>query len=455
MSMELSSRILDVVERDKRVFPRGISLKYSPLVIESARKWFIRDIEGREFIDFVSGAVVYPIGHLHEDVVNAIKSQLEKYLGYPIVYFYAREPIDLAEKLINITPGNFEKKVFLGFSGSDAVEVAILVSRATKRAKYVVSFYDSFHGSLYMTFSASGIFGEDVKRAVLTSSDIILVPYPNPYRNPYGIDGYEKPVELSNIVLRELEKIFISRSAEISSILLEPIQGDGGIVIPPEYFIRELGKLCSEHGILLVDDEVKTGVGRTGKWWGIEHYGVIPDLLVTGKGLGSGMPISAVIGRADVMDSYPEGGLGYTLSGHTLSAIAALATLKVIERDNLIERARDLGSYIIKRLREMSEQFEIIGDVRGKGLLIGVEIVRDKVKKTPDKPRTLKILWRAWEKGLILLAVGKYGNVVRIAPPLNIPREVVDKALEIIEESIRDVLEGRVPDTVLTYMRGW
>ncbi|MCC6033991.1 MAG: aspartate aminotransferase family protein [Desulfurococcaceae archaeon] len=455
MSMELSSRILDVVERDKRVFPRGISLKYSPLVVESARKWFIRDIEGREFIDFVSGAVVYPIGHLHEDVVNAIKSQLEKYLGYPIVYFYAREPIDLAEKLINITPGNFEKKVFLGFSGSDAVEVAILVSRAAKRAKYVVSFYDSFHGSLYMTFSASGIFGEDVKRAVLASSDIILVPYPNPYRNPYGIDGYEKPVELSNIVLRELEKIFISRSAEISSILLEPIQGDGGIVIPPEYFIRELGKLCSEHGILLVDDEVKTGVGRTGKWWGIEHYGVIPDLLVTGKGLGSGMPISAVIGRADVMDSYPEGGLGYTLSGHTLSAIAALATLKVIERDNLIERARDLGSYIIKRLREMSEQFEIIGDVRGKGLLIGVEIVRDKVKKTPDKPRTLKILWRAWEKGLILLAVGKYGNVVRIAPPLNIPREVVDKALEIIEESIRDVLEGRVPDTVLTYMRGW
>lgn len=455
MSMELSSRILDVVERDKRVFPRGISLKYSPLVVESARKWFIRDIEGREFIDFVSGAVVYPIGHLHEDVVNAIKSQLEKYLGYPIVYFYAREPIDLAEKLINITPGNFEKKVFLGFSGSDAVEVAILVSRAAKRAKYVVSFYDSFHGSLYMTFSASGIFGEDVKRAVLASSDIILVPYPNPYRNPYGIDGYEKPVELSNIVLRELEKIFISRSAEISSILLEPIQGDGGIVIPPEYFIRELGKLCSEHGILLVDDEVKTGVGRTGKWWGIEHYGVIPDLLVTGKGLGSGMPISAVIGRADVMDSYPEGGLGYTLSGHTLSAIAALATLKVIERDNLIERARDLGSYIIKRLREISEQFEIIGDVRGKGLLIGVEIVRDKVKKTPDKPRTLKILWRAWEKGLILLAVGKYGNVVRIAPPLNIPREVVDKALEIIEESIRDVLEGRVPDTVLTYMRGW
>jgi 4-aminobutyrate aminotransferase len=455
MSIELSSRILDVVERDKRVFPRGISLKYSPLVVESARKWFIRDIEGREFIDFVSGAVVYPIGHLHEDVVNAIKSQLEKYLGYPIVYFYAREPIDLAEKLINITPGNFEKKVFLGFSGSDAVEVAILVSRAAKRAKYVVSFYDSFHGSLYMTFSASGIFGEDVKRAVLASSDIILVPYPNPYRNPYGIDGYEKPVELSNIVLRELEKIFISRSAEISSILLEPIQGDGGIVIPPEYFIRELGKLCSEHSILLVDDEVKTGVGRTGKWWGIEHYGVIPDLLVTGKGLGSGMPISAVIGRADVMDSYPEGGLGYTLSGHTLSAIAALATLKVIERDNLIERARDLGSYIIKRLREMSEQFEIIGDVRGKGLLIGVEIVRDKVKKTPDKPRTLKILWRAWEKGLILLAVGKYGNVVRIAPPLNIPREVVDKALEIIEESIRDVLEGRVPDTVLTYMRGW
>jgi len=455
MFVELSKRLLDIVERDKKVFPRGVSLKYCPLVVESARKWFIRDIEGREYIDFVSGAVVYPIGHLHEEVVGAIKSQLEKYMGYPIVYFYAREPLELAEKLINITPGNFEKKVFFGFSGSDAVEVSILVSRAAKRAKYIVSFYDSFHGSLYITFSASGIFSEEVKRAVLAFRDVILIPYPNPYRNPYGVDGYEKPVELSNIVLRELEKVFASRSAEISSVVLEPIQGDGGIVVPPEYFIRELRKLCSEYDVLLVDDEVKTGVGRTGKWWGIEHYSVTPDLLVAGKGLGSGMPISAVIGRADVMDSYPDGGIGYTLSGHTLSVVAAIATLRVIERENLVERARELGDYIVKRLREMSERFEIIGDVRGKGLLIGVDIVRDKIKKTPDKPLALKIVWRAWEKGLVLLTVGRYGNVVRIAPPLNTPREVVERALEIIEESVRDVLEGRVSDVVLTYMKGW
>jgi 4-aminobutyrate aminotransferase len=455
MSTWLSKRLLDIVERDKRVFPRGISIKHYPLVVKSARGCFLRDIEGREYIDFVSGAVVYPIGHLHEEVVEAIENQLKRYLGYPIVYFYAEEPVLLAEKLISITPGSFEKKVFLGFSGSDAVEVALLVSRAARGAKYVVSFNDSFHGSLYLTFSASGIFSEEAKRSALASSDIIFTPYPNPYRNPYGIDGYEKPVELSNTILRELERLFSVRGSEISAVLLEPIQGDGGIVVPPEYFVRELGKLCSEYDILLVDDEVKTGIGRTGRWWGIEHYNVTPDILVAGKGLGSGMPISAVVGRANVMDSYPEGGLGYTLTGHALSATAALATLGVIERENLIERARHLGDYIVKRLSELKERYEIIGDVRGKGLLIGVEIVRDKARKTPDKPLALKIAWRAWERGLVLLTVGKYGNVLRIAPPLNTPRDIVDRALEILEESVRDVLEGRVPDDVLAYMRGW
>ncbi len=455
MTIELSKRLLDVVERDRRVFPRGASLKYYPLVVESARNWFIKDIESKEYIDFVSGAVVYPIGHLHEEVVSAIKNQLEKYMGYPLVYFYVKEPVELAEKLINITPGNFEKKVFFGFSGSDAVEMAILISRAARRAKYIVSFHDSFHGSLYMTLSASGIFGEEVKKIVLAYDSVIYVPYPNPYRNPYGVDGYEKPIELSNIILGDLEKILLFRRAEISLVLFEPIQGDGGIVVPPEYFVKELRRLCNEHGVLLIDDEVKTGVGRTGKWWGIEHYGVAPDLLVAGKGLGGGMPISAVVGRADIMDSYPEVGFAYTLSGYTLSAVAALATLRVIERENLIERARELGNYILRHLREMSERYEIIGDVRGKGLLIGVEVVRDKTRKIPDRSLALKIVWRAWEKGLILLTVGKHGNVVRIAPPLNTPREVVDMALEIIEESIRDVIEGRVPDTVLTYMRGW
>jgi 4-aminobutyrate aminotransferase len=455
VSARLSSRLLDVISRDKRVFPRGASLKYYPLVVESARGYTVRDVEGREYIDFVSGAVVYPIGHLHEEVMRAIKCQLEKYAGYPIVYFYAVEPLELAEKLIKLTPGDFEKKVFFGFSGSDAVEMSILISRAAKKARYIVSFHDSFHGSLYMTLSASGVFSEEVRKAVLAYSDVVFIPYPNPYRNPYGIDGYEEPVELSNAVLRELEKVLASRGPEISLVLFEPIQGDGGIVVPPEYFVRELRKLCDEYNVLLVDDEVKTGVGRTGKWWGIEHYGVAPDLLVAGKGLGSGMPISAVIGRADVMDSYPEVGFAYTLAGHALSAVAALATIRVIERENLVERARELGDYIVKHLRELREHYEIIGDVRGRGLLIGVEVVRDKSKKTPDKSLALKIVWRAWERGLILLTVGRYGNVIRIAPPLNTPREVVNRALEVIEESIRDVVEGRVPDSVLEYMRGW
>jgi 4-aminobutyrate aminotransferase len=455
MGVQLSVRVLNVVERDKRVFPRGMSLKYYPLVVKSARGYLLSDIEGREYIDFVSGAVVYPLGHLHEEIVAAIRNQVEKYIAYPIVYFYAVEPIELAEKLIDITPGSFEKKVFFGFSGSDAVEVAILMSRVARRAKHLISFCDSFHGSLYFTFSASGVFSEEIRRSALASNDIIFIPYPNPYRNPYGIDGYEKPVELSNIILSRLEKIFASKGPEIATVLFEPIQGDGGIVVPPEYFVKELKRLCSEHNILLIDDEVKTGVGRTGRWWGIEHYNVTPDLLVAGKGLGSGMPISAVVGRADVMDLYPEVGFGYTLSGHALSATVALATIRLVERENLIERARVLGDYLLKRLGELKDHYEVVGDVRGRGLLVGVEIVRDKVSRVPNKPLALKIIWRAWEKELVLLTVGKHGNVIRIAPPLNIPREVVDRALEVLEESIRDAINGRVPDDVLAYMKGW
>jgi 4-aminobutyrate aminotransferase-like enzyme len=392
MSSSLSKRILEIVERDKKFFPRGISIRHYPLVVKSAEGYFLKDIEGKEYIDFISGAVVYPFGHLHEEVVTAIEDQLKRCIGYPIVYFYAVGPILLAERLIKITPGMFDKKVLLGFPGSDAVETAILISRAARKARHVVSFHDSFHGSLYYTLSASGVYTDQVKKKALASSEAFFVPYPNPYRNPYGIGKYENPVELSNEVLNELEKILTERGSHIATVLFEPVQGDGGIIVPPSYFPRQLRRLCDEHGVILVDDEAIAGVGRTGQWWGIKHYDVAPDPLIAAKGLGSGMPISAVIGRADVMDYYPEGSLGCTLAGHALSVVAALATVRVIERENLVERARLLGGYIIKRLRELEERYEIVGDVRGKGLLISVEIVSDRSRKMPDKPKALKIV---------------------------------------------------------------
>ncbi|TDA37312.1 MAG: aspartate aminotransferase family protein, partial [Thermoproteota archaeon] len=218
-------------------------------------------------------------------------------------------------------------------------------------------------------------------------------------------------------------------------------------------FIKGIRELADTYGFSLIDEEVQTGIGRTGKFWAIEHFNVVPDILVSAKALGGGMPISAVIGRSDMMDSVPSPLLVFTHAGHAVSASAALATIEAVEDEKLVDRASETGEYIIRRLREMQDKFDIIGDVRGKGLLIGVEIVRK--GKEPDRQGALKICWRAWEKGLILISFGRNGNVLRIAPPLNISKEDVDRALDIIESSIREFLEGKIPDGVLDYLKGW
>ncbi|MEM4557887.1 MAG: aspartate aminotransferase family protein [Desulfurococcaceae archaeon] len=448
-------RAIEVLELTNKLFPRCASLKYYPLVVAKSRGCRIVDSDGNEYIDFVSGAAVFNIGHLHEDIVKAIVEQLGKYMAYPLVYFYAEEPCLLARKLTEITPGSFQKKVLFGFSGSDAVDIALQVSMAYTGRDYVLAFRGSFHGSTYLSMSASGIFGETVRSTFKLSKNVLFAEYANPYRNPWGINGYENPVELSNRALDTVEKAFRSTGGNIAAVILEPVQGDGGIIVPPRYFVQELAKLTREYGALLVVDEVKTGMGRTGRWWAIEHFRVEPDLLVAGKALGGGMPISAVIGRSSVLDSVPPVGLMFTLAGHALSVASALATIEIIEKEKLVERASRLGEHLYRRLVEIGNSSRIVDDVRGLGLLIGLEVVENKSSKKPSKPLALKTVWRAWENGVILLTVGTHGNVIRVAPPLNIPEEDVEKALVALENSIRDVEEDKVPDDVLNYMTGW
>jgi len=219
--------------------------------------------------------------------------------------------------------------------------------------------------------------------------------------------------------------------------------------------VKEVKRIASENGIIFIDDDIQTGMGRTGRWWGIEHFGVEPDMLIAGKALGGGMPISAIVSRAEILESIPGSGLGTTNMGHAVSAKAAYAAIEEIEKENLIARAEDMGRYVLKRLKEMSEAIEIIGDVRGIGMLAGVEIVRERKEKRPGREEALKICWKGWEKGLIVSTVGKYGNVIRIAPPLNIPKEDLEKGLDALEESMREVSKGKVPDDVLKFMQGW
>ena len=446
---------LSIIKLEEKYIPRAIALKYYPLVVVRAEGSRVWDADGNEYIDFLTSAAVYNVGHRHPAVVNAIKEQVERLLNYTPAYFYEEEPIKLAKQLAEITPGKHEKKVTFGFSGSDAVDSSLKIARVYTKRRYIVSFKDSYHGMTYGAISVTGILRSEARELVYPLREVRFADYPDPYRNPWGIDGYEKPSELTSTALAHVERIVRELNEDVAAVIAEPIQGDAGVVVPPEEFVKGLKELTEKHGIVYIDEEVQTGMGRTGKWWAIEHFDTVPDLLVSAKALGGGMPISAVVGKADIMDSIPSPLLVFTHIGHAVNASAALATIRVIGEERLVERARELGKYVLKRLKEMQEKYEMIGDVKGKGLMIGVDVVKSKKTREPDRATALKICWRAWEKGLILITFGKHGNVLRIAPPLNISREDLDRGLEIIEEAVKEVLAGRVPDEVVNYLRGW
>ena len=444
---------LEIVAKEKKYLARAIGLKYFPVAITKAEGSKVWDADGNEYIDFLTSAAVYNVGHSHPKVLEAIKDQIGKFVNYTIVYLYTEPCVKLAEKLVSITPGKFDKKVSYGFSGSDGVDSAIKVVRAYSKKKYILSFRGSYHGTTYGALSATGIINGDVKLPLRPLTNIEYVEFPDPYRNKWGIDGYEHPDELTNKSLKEIEDKVKECSFDVAGFLAEPIQGDAGVVVPPEEFIKGLSELADQYSFALVDEEVQTGLGRTGRFWAIEHFNVTPDVLVSSKALGGGMPLSAVVGRSEIMDSLPPPLLVFTHGGHAVLTSAALATIEAIESEGLLNRALEMGEYVVKRFREMQDGFDVIGDVRGKGLLIGVEIVKN--KKEPDRDGALKICWRAWEKGLILISFGKKGNVLRIAPPLSISKDEIDRGLDIIEDSIKEFLKGEIPDEVLNYLKGW
>ncbi|MBE9391797.1 aminotransferase class III-fold pyridoxal phosphate-dependent enzyme, partial [Fervidicoccus fontis] len=282
---------------------------------------------------------------------------------------------------------------------------------------------------------------------------VYFFKYPDTFRRPRGIE----PEEYGEILLGEIERTLQvdAYGKGFAAIIFEPIQGDGGVLVPPKSFIVGLRKIADEYGIVLIDDEIQTGFGRTGKMFAIEHFGIEPDIIVLGKSLGSGMPISAVIGRREILDSPEPMTYMSTYSPHYLSCIAAMAGIEYIIKNRLHDRAELMGEYLMKRLNELKDGHEIVGDVRGKGLMIGVEIVDDKDSLKPSSKKAQKIIWRAYENGLIMMTFGKYGNVLRIAPPLTIEREEIDKAVEIMEKAISDVEKGKVGDEVLSKMVAW
>lgn len=437
------------LKAEEQVIANSLKIRFYPIAVKSAKGTRITGQNGAEYLDLTAGWAVAGIGYGHPRVSSKLKEQYES-LSFTS-QLSAPEPtmVSLAEKLIEITPGDFPKKVWLGHSGSDANDcIAKLVPLAKNRAR-MISFMGSYHGQTMGSLSLSG---HPAQSQFIGSGNVVKIPYPNPYRPPFG-----ETDRLTDQVLQYLEQeVFktICPPEHTAGIIIEGIQSDGGLIVPPEDFLPRLEMLCKCYEITLIFDEVKVGLGRTGKWFSFDHYDVVPDAVVLGKSLGAGLPISAVVARKEILDV----GTGihmFTTSGNPVCSTASLETLQIIEDERLIENARVNGEYFLKQLVKLQEKYEWIGDVRGKGLAIGVELVEDRLMKTPAAEKTAAICYRCFELGLLVFYVGINSNVIEITPPLTISKEEIDLAISILDQSFSDLQEQKINMDLVKQYAGW
>ncbi len=414
--------------------------RFYPLVIESAHDCIVKDVDGNQFIDFNSGIAVLNVGSTNEEVVRAASEQLKKFTHYSYTDFYYENINQLATKLVSIFPHNGKgrgkaEQVFYGNSGTEAIEAALKLARyATKRPRFL-SFSGAFHGRTMGSVSLTASKPTQVAGFSPLIPGVDHVPFPYCYRCPLKLEYPSCGFACIDYIQEQYFDKYVPPE-EVAGFFIEPIQGEGGYVVPPDDYYKELFKRFGKYGILFVDDEVQSGIGRTGKWFGIEHFGVVPDMIAVAKALCGGLPIGALIAKSELM-TWGPGSHASTFGGNPVSAAAGLATLSFIEENNLLENARKQGEYLRKIFEEWKEKYEIIGDVRGKGLMIGIEIVKDKKSKAYGKEEANKIIDIAWKKGVLLITCGK--STLRIAPPLTITQKLIDEAVEVIEGAIREV----------------
>lgn len=420
----------EVIARDTRYVSPSYTRGY-PLVAKSGRGAMVEDVDGNVFLDFAAGIAVVSTGHCHPRVVEAIQKQAAELIHISCTDFYYQDLVELAERLAGVAPGKAPKKVYFGNSGTEAVEAAIKLARYHTRRDKIIAFHGCFHGRTLGSLSLTASKAVQRKGFGTLLGGVFHIPYPNAYRCPYGNPSPCACVESAEFLEREVFKR-LTDPEEVAAVFIEPVQGEGGYVPAPKEFLVELRRICSKYGILLVCDEVQSGMGRTGKWWACEHAGIEPDILCVAKGIASGMPLSATIANASVMDWHP-GAHASTFGGNPVCAAAALATMDLLE-SKYIENARRVGAFFIGRMADWPARHKIVGDVRGKGLMIGVEIVRD--QKTKERAGDLRdaIVDLAFEKGLLLLGAGE--NTIRIAPPLLIDEEQAAFAAQTLEACI-------------------
>ena len=427
-----------LMERRHDAVSSGIGIA-TPFFAKEAKNALLTDVDGNTFIDFGGGIGVLNVGHTNPRVVEAVKEQAERFLH---TCFYVTEYesyIELAERLNALVPGAGEKRSFFVNSGAEAVENSIKIARAYTGRPAVIAFENAFHGRTLLAMSLTSKVDPYKKGFGPFAPEIYRVPAPYPYRCPVGRDCSGG---CQGDCFSALEKAFVSyvHPGSVAAIIVEPVSGEGGFLPFPDHYLRRLRELCDEHGIVLIVDEVQTGFGRTGKMFAIEHSGVEPDLLITAKSLGGGMPIGGVTGKKEIMDSPHVGGLGTTYGGNPLACAAALAVLDAFEQDGILERANVVGERIMGAMRDIQEKHpDFVGDVRGRGPMAAMELVGDAESRTPDKKRTGAVVEAALQEGLLLLTAGQYGNVIRTLAPLSITDEELDEGLEILGRAFDSV----------------
>jgi len=435
---EGNKKLSEMIEMTEKYLPKAMFAKEDKLFISKAKGGIITTIDGKRYIDFVGNIGVMNVGHSNSRITEKIELQLKKYIYSHVSCLAIPEPyINLAKKIAEITPGDFEKKVMFLNSGAEAVENAVKFAKAYNKKTDIIVFENSFHGRTNLTLG-------------MTSKAVPLKQYFGPfpsgihrlpscycYRCSFGLKYPECNLRCATFI-EEALKTWINPE-DVSCLVIEPIQGEGGFIVPVEKYFKKIREICDKYNIILILDEIQTGFARTGKMFAIEHWGVEADLMTLGKSIAAGIPLTAVVGRKEIMDSPQHSGVGTTFGGNTLGLVAALEVINIIEQDQLIKRSNQIGDIIFNRYLDMQKKYNIIGEVRGKGAMVAMELVKDRISKEPATSETAEIIKNCKENGLLIPKAGVFNNVIRELVPLVVSDEEVQEGLNILEKAIERI----------------
>lgn len=443
-------RSKELLARDAASLSDVMKLRFYPLVAKSAKGVRIWDADGKEYLDFSAGWGVANTGYNHPRILEAVTAQMKELSFASTISVSSEVSVQLAEQLKNLVPGDFEKKVWYGHSGSDANEfIAKIVPEATGKPR-ILTFVGSYHGQTMGSYAMSG---HPAQSRFIGGGNVTKLPYPYCYRC-----AFEKEPETCGLFCaRYIEQYILNAVCspdQVAAVVVEAVQCDGGDVTPPVGFLKALQRICQEKDILLIVDEVKIGFGRTGRMFGFEQEGIVPDAVIMAKPMASGQPLSAVVGREELMDSAVGAHL-FTTAGNPVACAAALETIRIIQEEGLMENAAEMGAYFLEKLRQLAEKYPVIGQMRGQGLVLGAELVEDRETRKPADRLAALVVYRAYELGLLLYDTGLHSNVLEFTPPLIITKEDVDQAAAILDQALEDALAGKVdPEKIKNYI-GW